>query len=84
MAFARNNNPFLIGPKKLPKMAQTIGRSINELKRVIDAITTGTFTEESTDKIHAIKQIPESSIISAQTGESKPSSSENHKRTPHI
>ena len=74
---------FLIGPEKLPKMAQIIGRSINELKRTIDSITTGSFTKEPTDTTHAIKQISKSSITSIKPDAPESSSSENHKTTPH-
>ena len=73
---------FLIGPEKLPKMAQIIGRFINELKRAVESISTGNFTKEHTDPPPTIKQIPKSSIISIKTDESDSPLSE-HKTTPH-
>ena len=72
---------FLIGPEKLPKMTQIIGRYINELKRAIDSITTGDFTKEPTNTTHTIKQIPESSTTSIKSNTSKPSPPENYETT---
>ena len=73
---------FLIGPEKLPKMAQIIGRFINELKRAVDSMTVGHFTKEPTDTTHTIKQLSKSSVTSIETDKSETSSSEN-KITPH-
>ena len=76
---------FLIGPEKLPKATQVIGRFINELKRAVDSITTESFTKQPTDTTysHSIKQIPKSSTIPTQSNESDLPPVENHKTTPH-
>ena len=64
---------FLIGPEKLPKMTQVIGRFINELRSVIDSITTGDFTKRPTAPI---QQISKTSTISIKPDTSKSSPSE--------
>ena len=72
---------FLIGPEKLPKMAQIIGQFINELKRAIDSITTGNSTRDSNNTDQTVKQIPKSTTISIKPDTSETSTS--HKTTSY-
>ena len=47
---------LLIGPEQLPKVAQVIGQSFNELKRVMDSMKTDT-TQNIRDVSETPKQI---------------------------
>lgn len=51
---------LVIGPKQLPKMAQIIGRSIHELKRILSSIKVEDLTKSSSSH-NSPKQLPESS-----------------------
>ena len=66
-------------------MTQVIGGFINELKRIIDSITTESFTKQPTDTVyeHPIKQISKPSTIPAKSDKSDLAPVENDKTTPH-
>ena len=73
---------LVIGPDQLPKMAQAIGQSIYELKRVINSFKTEDITKNSTNSSHlSIKQLPKSSNTMPQSHKSKKHSLKSHKET---
>lgn len=49
---------LLIGPEQLPKVAQVIGQSLNELKRIVTSLKTDVINNE---KSQITKQLPSSS-----------------------